>query len=254
MTHSWPPPLSAIHTPGKAEQSKFPFPNKVRHAISCRTMPPAPLIFPTWALTKHVGSVLRLMPCWWPAPCVCQYPLPFPCLQPLQGYMVLFAYLLATALMLVCWSWVPHHKAEMQVSLVKCTGVMPSAGTCWDSWTDTSEHVQLLRVKKLLLSSIAPASFGFASPDFWWNVSGLRQALLIHWLLQSGLRSGRAYIPCYQPGFGSSFVREAGSPVLWCPDGATKVFAGEVFGLIRDEGHWSYWWSVETSSTIVCVS
>ncbi|KGL91743.1 AF4/FMR2 family member 3, partial [Charadrius vociferus] len=41
MTHSWPPPLSAIHTPGKAEQSKFPFPNKVRHA-TCRTMPPAP--------------------------------------------------------------------------------------------------------------------------------------------------------------------------------------------------------------------
>ncbi|KFW66944.1 AF4/FMR2 family member 3, partial [Pygoscelis adeliae] len=34
MTHSWPPPLSAIHTPGKAEQSKFPFPNKVRHATS----------------------------------------------------------------------------------------------------------------------------------------------------------------------------------------------------------------------------
>uniref|UniRef100_A0A8B9QYN1 AF4/FMR2 family member 3 n=1 Tax=Anas platyrhynchos TaxID=8839 RepID=A0A8B9QYN1_ANAPL len=30
MTHSWPPPLSAIHTPGKAEQSKFSFPNKVR--------------------------------------------------------------------------------------------------------------------------------------------------------------------------------------------------------------------------------
>uniref|UniRef100_A0A8D0ERC4 AF4/FMR2 family member 3 n=1 Tax=Strix occidentalis caurina TaxID=311401 RepID=A0A8D0ERC4_STROC len=42
MTHSWPPPLSAIHTPGKAEQSKFPFPNKVRHTTSCRTMPPAP--------------------------------------------------------------------------------------------------------------------------------------------------------------------------------------------------------------------
>ncbi|KYO41425.1 AF4/FMR2 family member 3 isoform A [Alligator mississippiensis] len=28
MTHSWPPPLSAIHTPGKVEQSKFSFPNK----------------------------------------------------------------------------------------------------------------------------------------------------------------------------------------------------------------------------------
>uniref|UniRef100_A0A8C5DAZ0 AF4/FMR2 family member 2 n=1 Tax=Gouania willdenowi TaxID=441366 RepID=A0A8C5DAZ0_GOUWI len=29
MTHSWPPPLTAIHTPGKAEQTKFPIPNKV---------------------------------------------------------------------------------------------------------------------------------------------------------------------------------------------------------------------------------
>ncbi|XP_068780518.1 AF4/FMR2 family member 3 isoform X2 [Struthio camelus] len=28
MTHSWPPPLSAIHTPGKVDQNKFPFPNK----------------------------------------------------------------------------------------------------------------------------------------------------------------------------------------------------------------------------------
>ncbi|XP_028583724.2 AF4/FMR2 family member 3 isoform X1 [Podarcis muralis] len=28
MTHSWPPPLSAIHTPGKVEQNKFPFTNK----------------------------------------------------------------------------------------------------------------------------------------------------------------------------------------------------------------------------------
>uniref|UniRef100_A0A8C9UI39 ALF transcription elongation factor 3 n=1 Tax=Serinus canaria TaxID=9135 RepID=A0A8C9UI39_SERCA len=42
MTHSWPPPLSAIHTPGKAEQSKFPFPNKVRHSAPCRNIPPAP--------------------------------------------------------------------------------------------------------------------------------------------------------------------------------------------------------------------
>uniref|UniRef100_A0A8C2J4K0 AF4/FMR2 family, member 2 n=1 Tax=Cyprinus carpio TaxID=7962 RepID=A0A8C2J4K0_CYPCA len=29
MTHSWPPPLTAIHTPGKAEQTKFPIPSKV---------------------------------------------------------------------------------------------------------------------------------------------------------------------------------------------------------------------------------
>ncbi|NXC67796.1 AFF2 protein, partial [Anhinga anhinga] len=30
MTHSWPPPLTAIHTPGKAEQSKFTIPSKVQ--------------------------------------------------------------------------------------------------------------------------------------------------------------------------------------------------------------------------------
>lgn len=29
MTHSWPPPLTAIHTPGKADQTKFPIPTKV---------------------------------------------------------------------------------------------------------------------------------------------------------------------------------------------------------------------------------
>ncbi|XP_074842900.1 AF4/FMR2 family member 3 [Carettochelys insculpta] len=34
MTHSWPPPLSAIHTPGKVEQSKFPFQNKESQQIS----------------------------------------------------------------------------------------------------------------------------------------------------------------------------------------------------------------------------
>lgn len=30
MTQSWPPPLTAIHTPCKTEPSKFPFPTKVR--------------------------------------------------------------------------------------------------------------------------------------------------------------------------------------------------------------------------------
>ncbi|KAK5865197.1 hypothetical protein PBY51_016384 [Eleginops maclovinus] len=34
MTHSWPPPLTAIHTPGKAEQTKFPIPNKEPHVTS----------------------------------------------------------------------------------------------------------------------------------------------------------------------------------------------------------------------------
>lgn len=36
MTQSWPPPLTAIHTPCKTEPSKFPFPTKVGIA-------PAPL-------------------------------------------------------------------------------------------------------------------------------------------------------------------------------------------------------------------
>nr|XP_014347142.1 PREDICTED: AF4/FMR2 family member 3 isoform X3 [Latimeria chalumnae] len=34
MTHSWPPPLTAIHTPGKAEQSKFSFPAKDTQHVS----------------------------------------------------------------------------------------------------------------------------------------------------------------------------------------------------------------------------
>lgn len=33
MTHSWPPPLTAIHTPCKTEPSKFPFPTKVSVVI-----------------------------------------------------------------------------------------------------------------------------------------------------------------------------------------------------------------------------
>uniref|UniRef100_A0A8C4YPK9 AF4/FMR2 C-terminal homology domain-containing protein n=1 Tax=Gopherus evgoodei TaxID=1825980 RepID=A0A8C4YPK9_9SAUR len=44
MTHSWPPPLSAIHTPGKVEQSKFPFANKqspdCQYSDSCELRPP----------------------------------------------------------------------------------------------------------------------------------------------------------------------------------------------------------------------
>ncbi|NXK11586.1 AFF1 protein, partial [Herpetotheres cachinnans] len=36
MTHSWPPPLTAIHTPSTAERSKFPFPTKVKHPLFAR--------------------------------------------------------------------------------------------------------------------------------------------------------------------------------------------------------------------------
>ncbi|XP_029455033.1 AF4/FMR2 family member 1 isoform X2 [Rhinatrema bivittatum] len=37
MTHSWPPPLTAIHTPSTAEPSKFPFPTKEPQHISSVT-------------------------------------------------------------------------------------------------------------------------------------------------------------------------------------------------------------------------
>ncbi|XP_074946459.1 AF4/FMR2 family member 1 isoform X3 [Phalacrocorax aristotelis] len=35
MTHSWPPPLTAIHTPSTAEPSKFPFPAKESQHVGC---------------------------------------------------------------------------------------------------------------------------------------------------------------------------------------------------------------------------
>ncbi|NXE01213.1 AFF1 protein, partial [Chaetorhynchus papuensis] len=38
MTRSWPPPLTALNTPTKAEPSKFPFPTKVRRPLSARTL------------------------------------------------------------------------------------------------------------------------------------------------------------------------------------------------------------------------
>uniref|UniRef100_A0A3Q2E1L2 AF4/FMR2 family, member 2 n=1 Tax=Cyprinodon variegatus TaxID=28743 RepID=A0A3Q2E1L2_CYPVA len=41
MTHSWPPPLTAIHTPGKADQTKFPIPNKVIVSVLLQPEPPS---------------------------------------------------------------------------------------------------------------------------------------------------------------------------------------------------------------------
>ncbi|NXY32365.1 AFF1 protein, partial [Pomatorhinus ruficollis] len=38
MTRSWPPPLTALNTPTKAEPSKFPFPTKVSHPLSATTL------------------------------------------------------------------------------------------------------------------------------------------------------------------------------------------------------------------------
>ncbi|NXG25732.1 AFF1 protein, partial [Grallaria varia] len=37
MTRSWPPPLTALNTPTKAEPPKFPFPTKVKHPLFAKT-------------------------------------------------------------------------------------------------------------------------------------------------------------------------------------------------------------------------
>uniref|UniRef100_A0A2K5QUR6 ALF transcription elongation factor 1 n=1 Tax=Cebus imitator TaxID=2715852 RepID=A0A2K5QUR6_CEBIM len=53
MTHSWPPPLTAIHTPSTAEPSKFPFPTKKERSPSC--MVPSNFIF--WLLCSVPQSL-----------------------------------------------------------------------------------------------------------------------------------------------------------------------------------------------------
>lgn len=136
MTHSWPPPLSAIHTPGKAEQSKFPFPNKVRHTTSCITMPPAPqnVSYMSQKCVRslgwgwcHADDLIHVCPS---IPCL------FPICSPCRATRLLLSYLLAATLMLACGSWVPRHnrKAKQQVYLVGCPDVVPSVGTGWGPW------------------------------------------------------------------------------------------------------------------------
>uniref|UniRef100_A0A3B3V8Y7 AF4/FMR2 family, member 2 n=1 Tax=Poecilia latipinna TaxID=48699 RepID=A0A3B3V8Y7_9TELE len=53
MTHSWPPPLTAIHTPGKADQTKFPIPNKV----STHFANPEPPSTNKWQLDSWLNKV-----------------------------------------------------------------------------------------------------------------------------------------------------------------------------------------------------
>uniref|UniRef100_A0A4W5NT60 AF4/FMR2 family, member 2 n=1 Tax=Hucho hucho TaxID=62062 RepID=A0A4W5NT60_9TELE len=50
MTHSWPPPLTAIHTPGKAEQTKFPIPSKV-----------SPIVWPTLYCSLTSSAIILLI-------------------------------------------------------------------------------------------------------------------------------------------------------------------------------------------------
>uniref|UniRef100_A0A8D2Q325 AF4/FMR2 family member 1 n=1 Tax=Varanus komodoensis TaxID=61221 RepID=A0A8D2Q325_VARKO len=55
MTHSWPPPLTAIHTPSTAEPSKFPFPAKVNRNKN-KLLGFAPLSQPESVALAHSSS------------------------------------------------------------------------------------------------------------------------------------------------------------------------------------------------------
>ncbi|NWX20279.1 AFF1 protein, partial [Aegotheles bennettii] len=56
MTHSWPPPLTAIHTPSTAEPSKFPFPTKVKQALFARAFDKLEESFPNDTPSKTLPS------------------------------------------------------------------------------------------------------------------------------------------------------------------------------------------------------
>ncbi|NXA02527.1 AFF1 protein, partial [Nesospiza acunhae] len=78
MTRSWPPPLTALNTPTKAEPSKFPFPTKVRYPPSSRAFDKLEESFLALACDdlqlsdseesgdNQVGMLLSNFISWWP--------------------------------------------------------------------------------------------------------------------------------------------------------------------------------------------
>lgn len=193
MTHSWPPPLSAIHTPGKAEQSKFPFPNKVRHSASCRNIPPAPhnmSWLSVWGVWAEVDAMVMIF-----SMCVCQYSLSIPHLFP--------SYSLSRATQSAPLGSRIDGGGDHRFLMAR-----QNHSLWWDvqmGWlllrllTDTFGHRQQWEVRELLLASIPPVSFGFTSWDFCWNLWGLRKPSLVHWPLVGP--EDWLHIFCHQPGF-----------------------------------------------------
>ncbi|NWX47514.1 AFF1 protein, partial [Steatornis caripensis] len=59
MTQSWPPPLTAIHTPSTAEPSKFPFPTKVKHLLSTTAFDKLEESFPALCMCFHLILMLQ---------------------------------------------------------------------------------------------------------------------------------------------------------------------------------------------------
>lgn len=115
---------------------------------------------------------------------------------------------------------------------------------------DALGHSEHWKVTELLLACIAPASFGFTSWEFCWNLWGLRRPSLVHWPLV-GLEDW-PYIFCHRPGFEGAALLGRQSAVM--PRGATEAFATETFDPPRDQSHQSCWCSLKTSPTIGYVS
>ncbi|XP_038625032.1 AF4/FMR2 family member 1 isoform X1 [Tachyglossus aculeatus] len=59
MTHSWPPPLTAIHTPGTAEPSKFPFPTKESQHIVIQNQKLYDAASKTYSKSQQGSSMLE---------------------------------------------------------------------------------------------------------------------------------------------------------------------------------------------------
>lgn len=216
MTHSWPPPLSAIHTPGKAEQSKFSFPNKVRdvtmwrHAFCTSKYILHEVWLSMWGLWAAADVVLMTFPC------VCYYPLAFslPTASVAVHSLVFIFYGSNTDPGVLVTGSLPQGKT--QVSLVGCPEVVPSVGTCWGSWPALQGIYSCCKSRSSFSHPVALASFSH---------QGLRQALLIRWPAQLGAEE-RVDFPCYQTGFRGIFATEAGSSVQWCLEGSQKYLPG----------------------------
>lgn len=203
-----------------------------------------------WGLWAEADEVLMTFPC------VCHYPLAFslPTAPAAVHGLVCIFYGSNTDPGVMVTGSSPQGKT--QVSLVGCPEVVPSVGTGWGSWPVLQGIYSCCKSRSSCSDPVALTSFAH---------QGLRWSLLIHWPAQLGAEE-RADIPCYQPGFRGSFATEAGSSVQWCLEGPQKYLLGKylpvqiqwqwttMFLVPKDQGHWSCWWSLETSSTDVYVS
>lgn len=97
----------------------------------CRKMAPALQNIPTWVLTRHVKS-LSWGRCY--AGDLLHVRASIPCLLPAYSLCRATQSSLCISWHTVHVSWVPYHKAKLQVFLVGCPDVVPFVGICWGSW------------------------------------------------------------------------------------------------------------------------